>query len=412
MELEVGVRYLGMTVEVLLLDLLLSSDNIVMIALACRSLPEAKRRLGLMLGTGAAILLRALLTTVARFVLEIPVLKLLGGLALIIIAIKLIRVAETPVETANESGEGGTSLWSAVATIVIADLVMSVDNVLGLAAIARGSLSILIIGLVISVPLLMFGSLFVGSLLQKYPVLIRAGGAMLGWFAGDIAVSDPLFANWIAQQAPALSVVVPMLAAAYVLAQVAVMRATYGNAAGLRPMPRTKVSLDPATTRKSWFGSPRVAAMTGGLLSNSRCEVLAPAAVELPNAVDLSPDYSRPDGDGDAALGPTSLVVRALRRLHWPDRANWPIYERWSIGILGATGFLLFAIRPLPAVATALGLVALLGMGLAPKVHCTMQRKGWGNAPAVAVVCVALAATVAVLVLLFAATGWLGPILR
>nr|WP_295773253.1 YjbE family putative metal transport protein [Rhodoferax sp.] len=389
MELEVGVRYLSMTLEVLLLDLLLSSDNIVMIALACRSLPEAKRKLGLMLGTGAAILLRVLLTTVARFVLEIPILKLLGGLALVIIAIKLIRAAETPVEASNEPGEGGTSLWSAVATIVIADLVMSVDNVLGLAAIARGSLFILIIGLIISVPLLMFGSLFVGSLLQKYPVLIRAGGAMLGWFAGDIAVSDPLFANWIAQQAPALSFVVPILAAAYVLAQVAVMRATQASAAALRPVPRIKSTISPATTKKP---------------------LLAAATIEPPHAVDRTFDHS--ESNNDAASVQNPRIMHMLRRLPWPDRADWPIYERWSIGSLGATGLLLFALRPLPALATSLGVVAVLAMTVAPKVHCTMQRKGWSNALAVAVICVALAAIVAVLLLLFAATGWLGPILR
>ena len=411
MELEVGVRYLSMTLEVLLLDLLLSSDNIVMIALACRSLPEAKRKLGLMLGTAAAILLRVFLTTVARFVLEIPILKLLGGLALVVIAIKLIRAAETPVEATNESGEGGTSLWSAVATIVIADLVMSVDNVLGLAAIARGSLLILIIGLVISVPLLMFGSLFVGSLLQKYPVLIRAGGAMLGWFAGDIAVSDPLFANWIAQQAPALSVAVPLLAAAYVLAQVAVMRAMHASAAGLRPLPRTRATSGPKPPKRSWFGSNRAVAMTGGVPNSSRGEIVAAATIEPTTAVNMSPDHSKPDGD-DTVLLQTSRVARGLRGIQWPDRADWPIYERWSIGSLGATGFLLFALRPLPALATALGVATVLAMGLAPKLHCSMRRKGWGNALIVAIVCIALAAIVAVLLLLFAATGWLGPILR
>ena len=389
MELEVGVHYLSMTLEVLLLDLLLSSDNIVMIALACRSLPESKRRLGLMLGTGAAILLRVLLTTVARFVLEIPILKLLGGLALVIIAIKLIRTAETPVDVSNELGEGGSNLWSAVATIVIADLVMSVDNILGLAAIARGSLLILIIGLVISVPLLMFGSLFVGSLLQKYPVLIRAGGAMLGWFAGDIAVSDPLFVNWIAQQAPALSVVVPILAAAYVLAQVAVMRAAQASAAALRPLPRTMATVSPTTTKKSLLAAP---------------------AIEPQNTVHIPVGHSGPN---KAAAPLQKLwIVHILRRFHWPDRADWPIYERWSIGSLGATGLLLFALKPLPALATALGVVAVLALTLAPKVHCTMQRKGWSNALAVAVVCIALAAIVAILLLLFAATGWLGPILR
>ena len=410
MELEVGVRYLSMTLEVLLLDLLLSSDNIVMIALACRSLPENKRRLGLMLGTGAAILLRVLLTTVARFVMELPILKLLGGVALVVIAIKLIRASDTAVKASNEPGEGGTSLWSAVTTIVIADLVMSVDNVLGLAAIARGSLLILIVGLVISVPLLMFGSLFVGSLLQKYPVLIRAGGAMLGWFAGDIAVSDPLFANWIAQQAPALSTVVPILAAAYVLAQVAVMRATQVSAATLRPIPRAKVASQSLSTKKAWFGSKR-ATVASEVFPDSRSGEFAAGATLRPlHAADRSPDNAVPGEE--AVFLQTPWIVRVLRGFPWPGHADWPIYERWSIGSLGATGFLLFALRPLPALATALGVTAVLGMTLAPKVHCTLQRNAWSDVRAISVICAVLAVIVAVLLLLFATTGWLGPILR
>ena len=389
MELEVGFRYLSMTLEVVLLDLLLSSDNIVMIALACRSLPEAKRRLGLLLGTGAVIVLRVLLITGARFILEIPGLKLLGGLALVVIAINLIRAADASTGAVEGQGESETSLWSAVTTIVIADLFMSVDNVLGMAAIARASPLILFIGIGMSVPLLMFCSVFVGSVLQKYPVLIRGGGAMLGWFGGDIALSDPIFSDWIAQQASALTTVVPMLAASYVLAQVAVMRQAELYAAAMRPKPRP------------WFVSKHTGATECGP---------SPAKAESSSAVDRSPAI--PDPEAEVKIFHSSRLARALRRLRWPDRTEWPIYERWGIGSLGATGFLLFALRPLPALATVFGMLAVLGMTLAPYVYFAMLRKGRSNSVAVSIVCVGLAAIAAVLLVFFTVTGWLGSISR
>ena len=336
MEFEVAVRYLSMTLEVVLLDLLLSSDNIVMIALACRSLPEAKRRIGLLLGTGAVIILRVLLISGARFVLEIPVLKLLGGIALVVIAINLIRAADASTGVVEDEGERGTTLWSAVTTIVVADLFMSVDNVLGMAAIARASPLILFVGIAMSVPLLMFGSVFVGGVLQKYPVLIRGGGAMLGWFGGGIALSDPIFSDWIVQQAPALTVVVPLLAAIYVLAQVAIMRESEPRAAALRPEPRVKIRVDPAVNKKPWFVSNKHTVPTDYALS----------------AVDTSPAIPKPDAQ--TAPLQTSRIVQVLRYFHWPDRAEWPIYERWGIGSLGATGLLLFSLRPLPALFTVI----------------------------------------------------------
>ena len=384
MEFEVAVRYLSMTLEVVLLDLLLSSDNIVMIALACRSLPAAKRRVGLLLGTGAVIILRVLLITGARFVLEIPGLKLLGGIALVVIGINLIRAADASTGVAEDQGERGTTLWSAVTTIVVADLFMSVDNVLGMAAIARASPLILFMGIAMSVPLLMFGSVFVGRVLQKYPVLIRGGGAMLGWFGGGIALSDPIFSDWIAQQAPALTVVVPLLAAIYVLAQVAIMRQSEPSAAAMRPEPRVK----------SWF------------VSNKH-------TVSMDYALSVA-DTSAGPSESDARAAPlrTSRMSHILRRLRWPDRAEWPIYERWGIGSLGATGLLLFALKPLQAPTTVLAIVAVLAVTLAPNVQATLQRKGWSNAVALAAVCVGLAAIAGVLLLFFAATGWLGPIFR
>ena len=327
MEFEVAVRYLSMTLEVVLLDLLLSSDNIVMIALACRSLPAAKRRVGLLLGTGAVIILRVLLITGARFVLEIPGLKLLGGIALVVIGINLIRAADASTGVAEDQGERGTTLWSAVTTIVVADLFMSVDNVLGMAAIARASPLILFMGIAMSVPL---------------------------------------------------------LAAIYVLAQVAIMRQSEPSAAAMRPEPRVK----------SWF------------VSNKH-------TVSMDYALSAAETSAGPsESDARAAPLRTSRMSHILRRLRWPDRAEWPIYERWGIGSLGATGLLLFALKPLQAPTTVLAIVAVLAVTLAPNVQATLRRKGWSNAVAVAAVCVGLAAIAGVLLLFFAATGWLGPIFR
>ena len=410
MELEVGVRYLSMTLEVLLLDLLLSSDNIVTIALACRSLPLAKRKLGLVLGTGAAILLRVILTTGARFVLELPVLKLLGGLALIVIAIKLILAADDTQEVPAGQDGGGASLWSAVGTIIVADLVMSVDNVLGLAAIARGSLFILVMGLIISVPLLMFGSLFVGALLQRYPILIRAGGAMLGWFAGDIAVSDPMFAGWISQQAPALSVFVPLLAAVYVLAQVGVMRERRASAAALRPQPRVKAPVRRPARLWPWLARWRGVWVAKASVTGSQSTAVVTANAK-PIAARMA--ASAPDIDADVAGAATPPQARRLPVwLQWPDRADWRIYERWIIASLGTAGLLLFAMRPPKALGTVLVVVALLGMTAAPRAHAAMRRHGRRSVFAIGTALLGLVLMAACLLLIFKLTGWLGPSLR
>ena len=192
----------------------------------------------MLIGIGVAIVLRILLTTVASFLLSIPLLKLVGGIALIVIAIKL---------TIEEEGESDKSpaktlpdLWSTVGTIIVADVAMSVDNVVALAAVSQGSIFFLAMGLLMSVPLLMFGSLFVTALLRRYPLLIRSGGALLGWLAGDIAISDPMIADWVNQQAPALTVVVPILIAVFVLVESRIMEDAQATAYTLRPKRRPK----------------------------------------------------------------------------------------------------------------------------------------------------------------------------
>ncbi|WP_293761374.1 YjbE family putative metal transport protein [uncultured Aquitalea sp.] len=222
MEMDSLMHMLGLTLQVFFLDLILSGDNALVIAMACRSLPRHLMGKAVMLGTGFAILLRVLLTVVVGFLLQVPLLKLVGALLLISIAIKLLLGED-------DDGDGrqfsdSRHLWSAVSVIVMADLVLSLDNVVALAAAAQGSVLFLVLGLLLSVPLLMYGSLFISRILGDYPLLVPAGAGLLGWVAGQLAVSDPLIADWVNTQSPALQVVVPALCVVYVLAQARIIR--------------------------------------------------------------------------------------------------------------------------------------------------------------------------------------------
>ncbi|MFZ6686776.1 TerC family protein [Undibacterium sp. SXout11W] len=227
---------IAMTLQVFFLDLVLSGDNAVLIALACRRLPQKQMRQVILLGTGFAFFLRVVLTTVVSFLLQVPSLRLIGGVALVYIALKLLVDDEQnrlDGETCNhESEQDATNrLWSTVGIVVVADLVMSMDNVVALAAVAQDNVSFLVFGLLLSIPLLMYGSLFVTGLLNRYPILVPAVAALLGWIAGDIAVADPLIADWINTQSPGLTVVMPLLCAVFVLMQsriVKELRQTWG----------------------------------------------------------------------------------------------------------------------------------------------------------------------------------------
>ncbi len=210
---------LGMLVPVLqisAIDLLLAGDNAVVIALACRGLPPGLWRRVVWLGTAAAVLLRIALTAGAVFVLNLRFVKLVGAALLLAIAIRLID-EEPPRQTELESAGQRHDVWKALMTIVVADTVMSLDNVLAVAAASRGSFWLLAFGLVLSVPILIFGSVAVARMLDRFPILILAGGALLGWVAGDTAVSDPAIAPWLDTDAPVLAHLAAPLAAVYVL---------------------------------------------------------------------------------------------------------------------------------------------------------------------------------------------------
>ena len=233
MELDGLMQALGMTLQVFMLDLILSGDNALVIAVACRSLPPQLMRKAVLLGTGFAILLRVLLTTVVGFLLQVPLLKLLGAGLLISIAIKLL-LGDDEADGLPGSAADSRQLWSAVSVVVMADLVLSLDNVVALAAAAQGSVLYLILGLLFSVPLLMYGSLLIARLLNDYPLLLPLGASLLAWVAGQLAVSDPLVLDWVNTQAPALQVVVPLLCVVFVLVESRIIRQ---RAPGLTPPP-------------------------------------------------------------------------------------------------------------------------------------------------------------------------------
>jgi YjbE family integral membrane protein len=174
--------------QIIWIDLLLSGDNAIVIALACRNLPEKQRRLGIFWGVSAAIGLRVVLTGFAVQLLEIPYLKMFGGALLIWIGVKLVmpQADEGGVEIAAKD-----KLLAAIKTIVIADFAMSLDNVIAVAGAAKGSLVLLIFGLALSIPLVVWGSKIVLTLMSRFSWIVVAGGGLLGYLAGEMIQTDP-----------------------------------------------------------------------------------------------------------------------------------------------------------------------------------------------------------------------------
>ncbi len=201
--------------QIVLIDIVLSGDNAVVIALACRNLPERQRKRGIFWGVAGAIILRVALTFFAVSLLSIPYLKIIGAALLLWIGVKLVQPQSD--ENGHDIKAAG-NLFDAVRTIIIADLVMSVDNVIAVAAAAHGSLGLLIFGLALSIPLMVWASKIILRLMDRYPSIIVAGAALLGWVGLSMAVHDPIIKDWVAAQAPWLNYAGPAAGAAFVVA--------------------------------------------------------------------------------------------------------------------------------------------------------------------------------------------------
>ncbi|ACM34807.1 MULTISPECIES: TerC family protein [Diaphorobacter] len=181
--------------QIIIIDILLGGDNAVVIALACRKLPPAQRTKGIIWGTAGAIILRVVLIAFAMTLLNLPFLKVVGAILLVWIGVKLLA----PDEDGHGSVAESDKLLAAIKTIIVADLVMSVDNVIAIAGAAQNagdhSLLLVVLGLLISIPIIVWGSQLVIKLMERFPAIITAGGMLLGWIAGGMLVSDPALAN-------------------------------------------------------------------------------------------------------------------------------------------------------------------------------------------------------------------------
>src|SRR5712675_1814700 len=179
--------------KIMWINVLLSGDNAVVIAMACLGLPPRQRLWGMILGAGVAVVLRIIFTGVVASLMLLPWLKIVGGLALFYIAAKLL-VPEDPDESETEAAE---HLWRAVRIVAVADIIMSLDNVIAIAAAAQGNMALLVIGLAISIPLIVAGAALIMALLDRFPILVWAGAGLLGWIVGEVIATDPVSVGYL-----------------------------------------------------------------------------------------------------------------------------------------------------------------------------------------------------------------------
>lgn len=210
-----SLAFLTAVLQIIAIDILLGGDNAVVIALACRKLPESQRNKGIAWGVAGAILLRVVLIFFALQLLALPFLKVVGAVLLLWIGVKLLQPED---DDGHDNVEGATTLMGAIKTIVIADAVMSLDNVIAVAGAAKGEMGLVVFGIVISIPIIVWGSKFVLKLMDRFPVVITLGAALLGWIAGDMFVSDVFVKPYLSDMPSWFHYVTAVLGAVLVVA--------------------------------------------------------------------------------------------------------------------------------------------------------------------------------------------------
>ncbi len=209
-----GTSFFWITLgQIMMINIMLSGDNAVVIAMASRALPERQQKQAILFGSFGAIFLRVILTFFAVMLLELPWLKLVGGVLLLYIGIKMLIPDDGEAQL-----DAHSKLWGAIKTIIVADFIMSLDNVLGVAAAAKGNVVLLVLGLAISIPLIIYGSTFLLKLMNRYPIIITIGGGILGWVAGEMAVTDPVLLSWVDANAHWMHDAMPAAGAVLVVA--------------------------------------------------------------------------------------------------------------------------------------------------------------------------------------------------
>lgn len=203
-----GTEFWLALLQIIGINIILSGDNAVVIALACRNLPPKQQKWGIILGAGAAVLLRVIFTIFVVYLMTIPFLKVAGGALLFWIGYKLMMPQDD-----SEHVDAGSTLFAAVRIVLIADAVMSLDNVIAVAAAAKGSVLLLILGLLISVPLVVYGATLLINLITRYPVIVPGGAALIGYIGGEVVITDPAIEPWINANAHWMHLVVPLASA-------------------------------------------------------------------------------------------------------------------------------------------------------------------------------------------------------
>jgi YjbE family integral membrane protein len=180
--------------QIIVVNILLSGDNAVVIALACRNLPDRYRNPAIFAGSAGAVVIRIVFCLIIAWLLAIPAIKIVGGLLLLWIGVKLMAPED---DDGGDGVKGAGNLWGAIQTIVIADVVMSLDNVIAIVAAAKGDMLLIVLGIVMSVPLIIFGSQMLLKVLNRFPVLVTGGAGLLGWLGGEIIAGDALLHRWV-----------------------------------------------------------------------------------------------------------------------------------------------------------------------------------------------------------------------
>ena len=252
-----GTSFFWITLgQIMMINIMLSGDNAVVIAMASRALPERQQKQAILFGSFGAIFLRIVLTFFAVMLLELPWLKLVGGVLLLYIGIKMLIPDDGEAQL-----DAHGKLWGAIKTIIIADFIMSLDNVLGVAAAAKGNIALLVLGLAISIPLIIYGSTFLLKLMNRYPIIITIGGGILGWVAGEMAITDPILMPWVDANAHWMHDVAPAAGAVLVVAAGKLIAAhkesgreaqTEGGTPGKKP---GKAEEEPAPAGYRWVHS-------------------------------------------------------------------------------------------------------------------------------------------------------------
>src|SRR5690242_2402187 len=213
--------------QIMVINVVLSGDNAVVIALACRKLTPRHQKLAFIWGSVGVVVLMVLLTAFIVFLLSLPYLEIAGSLLLLWIGIKLL-VAED-----EGDGEGGVeqkdTLSAAIRTIIIADMIMSLDNVLAMAAAAKGHTWMLIVGLVVTVPVILFGSALLMKLMERFPIVVTIGAALIGWVSGEMVISDPAIKDWVDANAAFLHTASPIACAVFVIAAGKLLERTHAK---------------------------------------------------------------------------------------------------------------------------------------------------------------------------------------